>query len=217
MWLQRFFFRFNNYQVIKNITTTSKETTTGKGPSSCESTPNEIKAYEVQASPKRLVAVATTCKLLVELLEDHSFSQVLCRTAKASCFQRIYSVHVQLEPCGGNVSPSVIQRLHIRKYPVLRCNYKLYWWSELLCIYKFLHSAVWLQRLLQAQQLSVFVKHYDDDKRDDERQRHCGVEHLKPPASREAKDRNVSFSQVVAKALPTRLKLTKTKLHPSVL
>ena len=120
------FFQVQQLPSIKNITTTSKETTTGKGPSSCESTPNEIKAYEVQASPKRLVAVATTCKLLVELLEDHSFSQVLCRTAKASCFQRVYSVHVQLEPCGGNVSPSVIQRLHIRKYPVLRCNYKLY-------------------------------------------------------------------------------------------
>ena len=78
-------FRLNNYQVIKNITTTTKERTKGKGPSSCESTSNEIKAYEVQASPKRLVAVA---KLLVELLEDPSFSQVSGRAVEASCFQR---------------------------------------------------------------------------------------------------------------------------------
>ena len=93
---------------------TTKETTTGKGPSSCESTFNEIKAHEVQTLPKRLIAVA---KLPVELLEDHNVSQVLCRTAKASCFQRAHSVHVQLELCGSSFSPSVTPRLHIRVYP----------------------------------------------------------------------------------------------------
>ena len=108
------FVRLNNYQVIKNIMMTTKETTTGKGPSSCESTFNEIKAHEVQTLPKRLIAVA---KLPVELLEDHNVSQVLCRTAKASCFQRAHSVHVQLELCGSSFSPSVTPRLHIRVYP----------------------------------------------------------------------------------------------------
>ena len=93
---------------------TTKETTTSKGPSSCESTFNEIKAHEVQTLPKRLIAVA---KLPVELLEDHYVSQVLCRTAKASCFQRAHSVHVQLELCGSSFSPSVTPRLHIRVYP----------------------------------------------------------------------------------------------------
>ena len=97
------------------------------------------------------VAVA---KLLVELLEDHSFSQVLCRTVKASCFQRAYSSHVQLEPCGGNVSPSVIQCVHIRRYPGLRSNCN----DELSCFAPTNSYTVQCGclRLLQAQQLSAF-------------------------------------------------------------
>ena len=48
-------------------------------------------------------------KLLVQLQGDQSFSQVSCRAAEASCFQRAWSLHVKLEPCGGKVSYSVIR------------------------------------------------------------------------------------------------------------
>ena len=143
------FFRLNNYQVIKNIMTTTKETTTSKGPSSCESTFNEIKAYEVRALPTRLVAAA---KLPVELLEDHNVSQALCRTAKASCFQRAHSVHVQLELCGSSFSPSVTPRLGIRGYPRwVQLQTSLMIRTVLPLV--FLRSEAWLQRFLQAQQL----------------------------------------------------------------
>ena len=96
--------------------TTTKETTTSKGPSSCESTFNEIKAYEVRVLPTRLAAVA---KLPVQLLEDHNVSQVLCRTAKASCFQRAHSVHVQLELCGSSFFTLCHTALAHKRIPTL--------------------------------------------------------------------------------------------------
>ena len=108
------FLRLNNYQVIKNITTTIKETTTGKSPSSCKSTSSEIKAHEVQASPKRLVTVA---KLPVELLEDH-FAEQLNRLASKELTVYMYSRNHVTAMC----HPSLIQ--HIRRYPGLSFKYK---------------------------------------------------------------------------------------------
>ena len=115
VWLQKFLEtqQLPSYQEHYN---NNKRDDNRKSPSSCKSTSSEIKAHEVQASPKRLVTVA---KLPVELLEDH-FAEQLKRLASKELAVYMYSRNHVTAMC----HPSVIQRLHIRRYPGLSFKYE---------------------------------------------------------------------------------------------
>ena len=84
--------------------------------------------------------------------------------------------------------------------------------NNCIAIYNFLHSAKWLQRSLQAQQLGAYSEqYYDDDKRDDKKQGHCDAELFELLPFSEVKVQN---SQVVAteRSLPKSLHFTRPTL-----
>ena len=120
MWLQCFTIRYTARHITgyPGLRSNYKLNDNRKSPSSCKSTSSEIKAHEVQASPKRLVTVA---KLPVELLEDH-FAEQLKRLASKELAVYMCSRNHVTAMC----DPSLIQRLHIRRYPGLSFKYEIH-------------------------------------------------------------------------------------------